>query len=421
MFVIIDCNNFYVSCERVFNPKLNGKPVVVLSNNDGCVVARSNEAKALGFKMGDPIFQRKALVQQHQVRVLSSNYRLYGDMSHRVMASLKNFSPDYEEYSIDEMFLLLQGFEQWDLNKYGKEIKQKVWQSTYIPVSVGIGPTKTLAKAANFFAKRQPLFEGVCVLDDLDRTLVKLAEIPIRDVWGVGGALEKKLKLLGMMTAQDLAECDLKFIRSKFNVVLARTALELRGVSCLGLEAIAPRKSIVVSRSFGQTIMAYQDLREAVANFASKAAEKLRQQHSFASAITVFIRTNCFSQRDPQYSNSICMKLPKETANTAWILKVAIQGLKEIFKEGFRYKKAGVMLLDIIPDHIRQGDLFIDHNEMNNIALMEIMDEINDKYGSQTVQFSVCGLKKKAWKMCQARVSPQYTTQWSDILVVYAN
>jgi DNA polymerase V len=419
MFALIDCNNFYVSCERIFNPKLEGKPVVVLSNNDGCVVARSNEAKLLGFKMGDPIFQRKDLVRKYNVIVFSSNYSLYGDMSNRVMDLLKNFSPEYEIYSIDEMFLEFNGFGSWNLIEYGKEIRNKILKGVRIPVSIGLGSTKTLAKAANYFAKKHPLLEGVCELKEPNHSNFMLSNIPVEEVWGVGRQWSVKLKQLGIVNALDLAQSDHNMIKKKFNIMLAKTVLELQGTPCFKLGSVGPRKNIMVSRSFGQPIMEFNGLREAVANFATRAAEKLRQQNSLATGLMVFIRTNSFNKNDSQYSNSICLKFPKETDNTLWILKTASYGLKKIFQEGYKYKKAGTMLLDLVPNHITQNDIFIHDVKMNNKKLMEVMDEINDKYGKQTLQFAICGYKK-AWSMSQ-RVSPAYTTRWSELLIVRAN
>ena len=420
MFALIDCNNFYVSCERVFNPKLEGKPVVVLSNNDGCVIARSNESKAIGFKMGDPIFQKKELVRKHKVIVLSSNFRLYGDISNRVMALLKTFSPDYEIYSIDEIFLRFNGFDSWDLAEYGRHIRQIIYQGVRIPVSVGIGPTKTLAKVANFFAKKQASFEGVCKINHTQEILPRLSQVAVENIWGVGRQWAAKLKQVGIANAQDLACADHVMIKKKFNVMLARTVLELQGISCIPLESVAPRKNILVSRSFGRPIIAFTDLREAVANFATRAAEKLREQHSYASGMMVFVRTNPFNKTDVQYSNSICLKFPKETDNTAWILKTAMHGLKAVYRDGYKYKKAGAMLLDLVPSSVTQSDLFIDEEKMNNKKLMDVLDNINGKYGKQTIQFAICGYRK-AWAMNQGKVSPGYTTRWRELLIVYAN
>lgn len=419
MFALIDCNNFYVSCERVFNPRLEGKPVVVLSNNDGCVVARSNEAKAIGFKMGDPLFQCKELVRKHKVSVYSSNYALYGDLSNRVMNMLQNYSPDFEIYSIDEIFLGFLGFENWDLTEYGKLIRKSIVQGLKIPVSIGIGPTKTLAKLANYFAKRSPTHGGVFEFKTAIYAETYLKLISVDEVWGVGRQWAYRLKDIGINTAYDLAKYNHYEIKKKFNVVLARTVLELQGISCIALEDVAPRKNIMVSRSFGSPVTLYSDVREAVANFATRAAEKLRGQNSYASGLMVFVRTNPFNKTDAQYSNSICVKFPIETDNTMIILKYAVEGLQRIFREKFKYKKAGVMLLDLIHGKISQPDIFIDEKVMNNQNLMNALDKINAKYGKQTVQFAVCGYTK-AWKSQRGNISPSYTTQWDDLLVVNA-
>lgn len=418
-FALIDCNNFYVSCERIFNPRLEGKPVVVLSNNDGCVVARSNEAKDLGFKMGEPIFQKREVIKRYHVIVCSSNYALYGDLSNRVMELLKDFSPNYEIYSIDEMFLDLREFENANLLEYGKKIRNRVAQGIKLPVSIGIGPTKTLAKVANFFAKKQPLLDGVCNLTDIDNATLMLGHLPVEEIWGVGRQLSAKLKQLGILNALDLAKSDHRMMRQKFNIMLERTVLELQGISCFKLEAAAPRKSIIVSRSFAKPISTFKDLREAIANFASNASEKLRQQSSFASAIVIFVATNPFSKTDQQYANSISLKFPKATDSTVWILKTACQGLKHIFQENFKYKKAGVMLIDIIPNHISQRDLFIDEHKMHHQKLMNTMDNINEKFGRQMIQFGLCGSRKLRRTHSQNR-SPAYTTKWNEILIVYA-
>lgn len=420
MFALIDCNNFYVSCERAFNPRLEGKPVVVLSNNDGCVVARSNEAKAVGFKMGVPIFQCKDLVRRFRVQVYSSNYQLYGDMSNRVMTLLQECSPDYEIYSIDEIFLSFKGFETWDLINYGKAIRHQILQGLKIPTSVGIGPTKTLAKIANYFAKKFPLFEGVFQFSDQKQIDMLLARVPIDEVWGVGRKWSVKLKEQGFHTAGDFAKADHHCIKQKFNSLLAKTVLELQGIPCYALDMPVPRKNIMVSRSFGKPVIDFNELRQAVAHYATRAAEKLRQQQSYASGMMVFIRTNPFNKTDQQYANSMTLSFPKETDNTMVILQTAAQGLKTLFRDGYKYKKAGTLLLDLTPKKIEQSDLFVDAVKMNNAALMKALDAINHKYGRQTLKFAACGIEK-AWSALRENVSPAYTTQWSDILVVYAN
>ncbi len=418
MFALIDCNNFYVSCERVFNPKLEAKPVVVLSNNDGCVVARSNEAKAIGFKMGDPIFQRKDLVRKHGVIVLSSNFRLYGDMSGRVMNLLANFAHDYEVYSIDEMFLDLADMPIADLTLYGKQIRKTLWRGLHLPVSVGIAPTKTLAKVANFLAKRHFALMGVQVFYDSVQAREHLHQVEVGEVWGVGPKWAMQLKQVGINTAQDLANACPHLIRKQFNVMLAKTVLELQGTSCLGIEEVAPRKNIMVSRSFAHKIEDYNELREAVTLFATNAAEKLREQQCYCCGLMVFVRTSPFSENDPQYHNSISLRFVKETDNTIVILKTAVQGLKTIFRKGYKYKKAGVMLLDTANKESVQGDLFLDENRLHNARLMAALDHINDKYGRRTVQFAVCGFSK-ALSLRQS-VTPAFTTNWNELLVVYA-
>ena len=420
MFALIDCNNFYVSCERVFNPKLQGKPVVVLSNNDGCVVARSNEAKAIGFKMGDPIFQKKDLVKKHRVIVLSSNFRLYGDMSARVMNLLANFAHDYEIYSIDEMFLNLADMDIPDLNSFALQIRRTLWQSVRLPVSVGIAPTKTLAKAANFFAKRnKTLLRGIQVFPDAAFAKDYLAHMEVGEVWGVGSKTAARLKPLGILCAADLANACSHAIRKKFNVMMAKTVLELKGTSCLKIEEVAPRQNIMVSRSFAHKIEDYDSLREAVTLFATNAAEKLRAQQSYCCGLMVFVRTSPFSENDLQYSNSTAMRFVKETDNTIIILKTAVLGLKAIFRQGYKYKKAGVMLLDTVSKEKGQGDLFIDEEKMHNERLMSALDQINEKYGRRTVQFAVCGFSKAL--SLRESVTPGYTTNWEELLVVYAN
>lgn len=420
MFALVDCNNFYVSCERVFNPKLVGKPVLVLSNNDGCIIARSNEAKNLGFKMGDPVFKNRDLIRKYSVIVLSSNFRLYGDMSNRVMTLLSGFSPQYEIYSIDEMFLGLEGFEKNKLFEYAKEMRHCILKCTHIPVSIGIGPTKTLAKAANFFAKRQPLLKGIYVISNSHEAMTKLCHIPVGDIWGIGRKSAKKLKLLGIHHADQLAVSDPLVMRKKFNIMLAKIIYELRGIACLGIEDEEPRKSILVSRSFGKKIESYQELCEAVTCFAANAAEKLRQQNSYAGGISLFIRTSQFSTSDPQYSNSIYLSFPKETNNSILILKTVVQGLKTIYRQGYKYKKAGVILLDIISTQHGQADFFINNDKMNNKPLMQVIDAINEKYGRKSIDFAICS-GTNAWHGRQEIRSKSYTTNWNELLTVYAN
>lgn len=420
MFALVDCNNFYVSCERVFNPRLVNIPVLVLSNNDGCIIARSNEAKSLGFKMGDPVFKNRDLIRKHNVAVLSSNFQLYGDMSNRVMTLLSGFSPDYEIYSIDEMFLGLEGFEKSKLNEYAKQMRHYILKSTHIPVSIGIGPTKTLAKAANFFAKRYPMLEGSYILQSGNEAMAKLCHMPVGDIWGVGRKSSEKLKSLGIHHAEQLAKSDPLMMRKKFNVVLAKIIYELRGISCFGIEEEEARKSILVSRSFGQKVESFEVLREAVAHFAANAAEKLRQQNSYAGGISIFIRTSHFNVNDAQYSNSIYLQFPKETDDSILILKTAVQGLKAIYRLGYKYKKAGVMLLELTSNQLAQEDFFIDNDKIDNKALMHVIDVINEKYGRKAIDFAICNMGK-IWRGRQSIKSKAYTTNWKELLTVYAN
>lgn len=420
MFALIDCNNFYVSCERVFDPKLEKKPVIVLSSNDGCVIARSNEAKAIGFKMGDPIFQKRDWVKKHNVITLSSNFALYGDMSNRVMALLKQFSPDYEVYSIDEMFLNFSGFKESSLKDYGKSIRQTILQGVGIPVSVGMGATKTLCKAANFFSKKREGLGGVCFLNDFETIEFSLKMLPIEEVWGVGRKWSLLLKERGIQTAYDLMKAESAWVKKHFNVILARTAMELRGISCLPLEMVVPRQNIMVSRSFSEKTASFFQLREAISHFALRAAEKLRAQSSLACSIMVFIRTSPFSEKDEQYSNSICVKFAKETDNSLLIVRAAIDGLKTIYRENYLYKKAGIILLDLLSGGARQHDLFINHEKMDNRGLMEVLDAINARYGKHSLRLASCGAHRQ-WQSRQDHISPAYTTHWNELMVVLAN
>ncbi|MBU0593529.1 MAG: Y-family DNA polymerase [Gammaproteobacteria bacterium] len=419
-FALVDGNNFYVSCERVFNPGLEGKPVVVLSNNDGCAVARSAEVKALGVKMATPWFQMKALARQHGIIALSSNYTLYADMSNRMMSLLRQFSPRQEIYSIDECFLGLDGFKQ-DLTTYGQEIRQQVRQWIGIPVCVGIAPSKTLAKLANHVAKKQPAWNGVCDLGSLRESELNelLGGIEAGEVWGVGRRLREQLAAMNIHTVLALKEADTALIRRRFSVVLERTVLELRGISCMGLEEIAPNKQqIVCSRSFGQAVLHLVELREAVSSYATRAAEKLRRQSSVAGAIHVFIATSPFREKDPQYSQGITIPLPEASDDTLKLICAAQWGLKQIYRPGYRYAKAGVMLMELGPAGRRQHMLFSDEGAENRSArLMQVLDGINRKMGKDTLFMASSGIEK-GWRMKQGNKSPCYTTSWGELAQV---
>ncbi len=422
---LIDGNNFYVSCERVFQPELEGKPVVVLSNNDGCVVARSQEVRALGVAMGTPWFKLKDLVRQHGIIGKSSNYTLYADMSQRMHAVIGQFAPEQEIYSIDETFLDLTGFNR-NLVEYGQQIRQRVRQWTGIPVCVGVGGTKTLAKLANHSAKKilvPEMADGVVNFNQMSPGELNqlFGSIDVGEVWGVGRKNKERLYDIGIETVKDLRNSSVSHIKNEFNVVLARTVAELNGESCLALEEVAPPKQqIVSSRSFGQPVLLLEDLNEAVVSYASRAAEKLRKQHHVASAIQVFVQTNPFKPDEPQYNNGVTVKLAKQTNDTFLLASAALYGLKRIYKPGYAYKKAGVMLGSLCPENLVPVDLFTGFNEPETQrarTLMATLDEINTKMGRGTVRSAGEGIQK-AWAMRSGNKSNAFTTDWEQLPVV---
>ena len=418
-FALIDGNNFYVSCERVFNPKLEGKPVVVLSNNDGCAVARSAEVKALGVKMGTPWFQIQDLARKHGIIALSSNYTLYADLSNRMMTVLGKFSPNQEIYSIDECFLDFGGL-NIDLTAHGQIIRQQVKRWTGIPVCVGIGPSKTLAKLANHVAKKRPKWNSVCDLATLSEHELNalLGSIEVGEVWGVGNRIRERLIQMRIHTVLALKQVDATRIRHQFSVVTERTVMELRGISCLALEEVAPAKQqIMCSRSFGVPVTHLAELREAVTRYVTRAAEKLRHQSSVAGAVHVFIGTSPFRESDPQYSQGLTLPLPNATSSTLKLVQAALWGLKRIYRPGYRYAKAGVMMLDITPAATQQNSLFADDVAEESAAqLMQTMDSINRKMGKDAVFLASAGTGKR-WHMKQGNKSPCYTTNWDELAV----
>lgn len=413
LFALVDCNNFYASCERVFNPKLRGVAIVVLSNNDGCVIARSNEAKKLGIQMGEPFFKCRPIIQKHGVKVFSSNFALYGDMSRRVMTVLEQFSPDLEIYSIDEAFLRLDGL-PIIAEEYGREMRATVYRWTGIPVSIGIAPTKTLAKTANRIAKKVPELGGVMDFSSLPSPDDYLAMIDIGDVWGVGRQYAKMLRARGITNALKLKNTELKWIRKHMTVVGERMVLELRGTPCIPLEdAPPPKKSIICSRTFGKKVTNQDDLEQALASFAARATEKLRRQHSVAGKIEILVKTSAFE--GDYHSDSAIATLPYSN-DTRPFVRAVREMLEEIFVRGLTYKKAGVMLLDIRPENMAQEDLFAPNTAATlNPALMKAMDRINTEWGSGTVTLAAEGLRK-AWKMRQENISKRYTTQWGELV-----
>ena len=420
---LVDCNNFYVSCERVFRPDLIGKPVMVLSNNDGCVVARSQEVKDLGIKMGVPLFQVQHLVEQHNIQLFSSNYSLYADMSARVMTILEEFSPRMEVYSIDEAFLDFTDLYPCLKNPiaYAKQIRKAVLQMTGIPVCVGMGPSKTLAKLANFAAKKWKKTGGVLDLSDPVRREKLMRIVPVNEVWGIGTRTAARLNDLGIQTVWDLASQSGKRIQTQFNVVIARTVMELNGVSCLELDEVAPDKQqIVCSRSFSHRLTSEEQLSRALAEYCMRAAEKLRRQHSITGCITVFIRTNPFAIHEPQYQRAATVKLHASTQDTRTIIGTAINILKAIYKPGFGYQKCGVQLSAIqpavSPDQLDlfESDAIGIHAE--NKELMKVLDQINRRF-PKALSIAATGFDK-SWKPKAERISKHYTTDWLELAIV---
>jgi len=432
MYALVDGNNFYVSCERVFRPDLIGLPVVVLSNNDGCAIARSNEAKALGIAMGAPWFKIRHLVESDELVALSANFALYGDLSDRMMSLAAGLGPAQEIYSIDESFIDLAGV-RGNLVERSFKIRARILQWVGIPCCIGIAKTKTLAKLANHVAKTAERKPGiypdklmqVCNFADMttEEFEAVLAATPVNEVWGVGRRITAQLNEGGIQTALDLAKLDTATIRGKWSVVLERTVRELQGTPCVELDdAPAAKKEIACTRSFGQPITELSDLNEAVTHFASRAAEKLRKQGSTTHQVMCFVRTSPF-RKDPQYSRSICVPLRRPTADTSALVSAAVAGLKAIFRPGFNYAKAGVMLMDLQADTVSQGELNLEGDDTpDHTRLMSTLDGLNQRFGKGTVLMASAGLagERRAWVMKQERRTPAYTTCWEDLAVVRA-
>lgn len=433
MYALVDGNNFYVSCERVFRPSLEGLPVVVLSNNDGCAVARSNEAKALGIKMGAPWFQIKHFAESHGLVALSANFALYGDLSDRMMSLAAGLGPIQEIYSIDESFISLEGV-RGDLVERSHKIRTRILQWVGIPCGIGIGTTKTLAKLANHIAKTAERKPGtyprhlaqVCNLASLSSADLEsvLGATDVQEVWGVGPRITKQLKEGGISTVLDLARLDAAMVRRRWSVMLERTVRELQGTPCIGFEdAPAPKQQIACTRSFGQPVTELHQLNEAVTEFASRASEKLRKQGSLAGEILVFIRTSPF-RNDPQYSRSMVVPFRRPTSDTAHIVAAALDGLKAIYQSGFKLAKAGVMLMELQSASVQlQAELDIDGDEERDRGkLMTTLDQLNRRYGKGSVHLASAGVEgiKRAWSMKQERRTPGYTTCWEEMPVARA-
>lgn len=417
MFALVDCNNFYASCERVFRPDLVGKPVVVLSNNDGCVIARSNEAKELGIPMGAPAFEYKQIIDNNKINVFSSNYALYGDMSHRVMSLLSEYTPDIEIYSIDEAFLDFHGFENFDLKKYSEEIQCKVSKWTGIPISIGIAPTKALSKVANKIAKKFPeQTKNVYIIDTEEKRIKALKWLNVGDIWGIGYQHAKRLKALNINTAYDFTQMTDSWIKKHMSVVGYRLKRDLQGYETLDFEPLQPKKNIATTRSFDRLYTNYEEIAERVSTFAGSCAEKLRKQHSACNSLMVFLHTNGFRKDLPQYYRNIVLKLPFPTNSGIELTKFAKIALSKIYKEGFQYKKAGVIVMDFSHEDNLQVNIFENTNPKHK-KLWKVIDEINTKAGSQKLKQASQDLKK-TWKMRQEKLSPRYTTNINEIIIL---
>ena len=411
---LIDCNNFYASCERIFNPRLIGKPIVVLSNNDGCIITRSAEAKELGIKMGEPYFKAKKIIDKNNVRVFSSNYSLYGDISQRVMETLARFASDVEIYSIDEAFLGLNGFENYELSKYCQYIRRTIKQWVGIPVSIGVSTTKTLSKIANNLAKKNKEYDGVCILKSWFDINEALKLTSIEDVWGIGRRLSVFLKKYKINTAYDFTQLDKGWIRKNMGVVGEKTFLELCGVSCIELELIpSDKKSCCVSRSFSKPVEKIDDLEESVSSYGTRVAEKIREEGLVAESMSIFVLTNYFNRKEKQYSNSIKLQLPYPTNNSIKIVKRALEGIKKIYRQGYRYKKAGVILYGLTKAKQTRG--LLDYDRESSDSIMNTLDRINERYGSSTIRLASEGVNK-SWSMRRESVSPCYTTRFDDLV-----
>lgn len=415
MFALIDCNNYYASCERLFRPDLRNQPIVILSNNDGNVISRSNEAKALGIAMGEPYFKIKALCKQHQVHVFSSNYTLYGDLSQRVMSVIEEAWSEVEVYSIDEAFLDLTSMPSATRVAFCTQLQKKILKYTGIPTSIGIGNTKTLAKIANHICKKElkiPVF-------DVSEQRQWLARIGVGEVWGVGQQWQKKLMNKGINTAMDLANLNAHVVKKQFNVVLMRTVMELQGISCGGLDEAQPKQSIMSSKSFGEMQTHFASLAQAISSHCARACEKARRQELMAQRVYVFVRGNPFREDLPYYANSMACRLVNPTDDTRVITQVAKLCLKKLFKAGIHYKKVGVMLDDLRDKTTLQLDLFHQHSDealSKKDKLMSVFDTINSRYGSQTIKLAAEGYSKP-WAMRSQMRSPCYTTRWSELAV----
>ena len=415
IFGLIDCNNFYVSCERVFRPDLEGVPVIVLSNNDGCAVARSAEAKALGIKMGDPEFKIRELIKREKIKVFSSNYALYGSLSGRVTDTLLSMVPTIENYSIDESFLNLGEFAEREVEPLARALRERVHHWVGIPTCVGIAPTKTLAKVANFIAKKRPQYRGVCDIRSRQVRAELLPTVPVDEVWGIGSASVAKLIKIGVRTAADLAALDPDNARALMTVTGGRTVYELRGISCLPLELMEPnRKGIAVTRSFGAPVTCWQQMREAIASYATRAAEKMRRYKVAAENIFVFMHTNTFNN-DRFYSNGASARFTETTNDTGEVVALSVRLGERLWRDGFRYAKCGVMITELLPETVRQPALWGELDRERRDKVWRTMDRLNASLGRDSVRILSAGPKEAGWKLRADYRSPRWTTRWDEL------
>jgi len=418
MFALVDCNNFYASCERVFQPQWEGKPIVILSNNDGCVIARSNEAKALGIPMGAPAFQYQSFFKEKKIKVFSSNYPLYGDMSSRVMSILDQYTPNIEIYSIDEAFLQFKGFDLFNLEAEGRRMRKQVRRWTGIPVSVGMAPSKALAKIANKIAKKYDVKTGgVYCIDTEEKKIKALKWTAIGDVWGIGRQHRKRLEAIGVTNAWEFTLLPDDWIRKQMSILGLRLKKDLQGIPSIQLEEIqSPKKGIATTRSFEGTLTSFPDLEERVSTFASSCAEKMRKQGSSCTALLVFVRSDPHKKGAIPYRNSCVLSLPYATNSSIMLSKYAVTGLRKIFKEGIHYKKAGVMIMGLVPTASRQLPLF-EGKEVKHLAVMQALDRIHQRFGPHRIKLANQDLER-TWKMKQKHLSQRFTTEINEIITV---
>ncbi|MCA9383347.1 Y-family DNA polymerase [Candidatus Dojkabacteria bacterium] len=416
MFALVDCNNFFVSCERVFQPHLEQKPTIVLSNNDGCVIARSNEVKKMGIPMGAPIHKYKHLLKQNNVKTFSCNFQLYGDFSNRVMSTIKAFAEDVQVYSIDEAFINLDLIHNVSHYEYAVELRNIIKQWVGIPTSIGMGPTKTLAKLTNEVAKKNEEFQGVLNYDDYSNKDELLERVEVGDIWGVGRRYAQFLNGWNIYNARQFRDMSLKWVKQNMSINGVRTVMELRGTACFPIhDAPDTRKSILTSRSFGYSVTSAKDMREAVASYVCRAAEKLREEKLAAQYVTVFIKTNKHRQNQQQYSNSYTITLNQASIYNPDLIDAALKALKKIFLDGYYYKKAGVLLTGLVPmNQVQLSFLNDTRNSDQKEKIMHVFDEINNNYGKRTIRYAATGTRKP-WSMKQDMRSPRYTTKWSEL------